>query len=126
MSDDERARRMSDRRNRARSKASEPDEQAEQSKSSEPSKPDKTSEPDESNETSVKDEYEGTYMYLPEEQKSEINLAFKRANLEYEEETGEELEKNRHFYPLLIKEGLDGLDGLDGKAIKDCLDELDV
>lgn len=112
MSDSDRAERLRSRRNKSK-----------QPKSSKTSEPEETSESDE---TSVKDEREGTYMYLPEEQKSEINLAFKRANLAYEEETGEELEKNRHFYPLLVKKGLDGLDGLDGKEIKDCLDELDI
>lgn len=120
MSDEDRAKRLQSRRKQARSKASETDEPSELDETSD------TSETDESDSESVKDEREGTYMYLPEDQKQEINLAFKRANLAYEEETGEELEKNRHFYPLLVQEGLDGLDGLDGRDIKERLEELGV
>lgn len=121
---------MSDRAERLRSRRNQ-SKQSDPSEASEPDKPSET-EPEQEDDLSdgdsesVKDEREGTYMYLPESQKSEINLAFKRVNLKYEEETGEELEKNRHFYPLLIQEGLDGLDGLDGKDIKDCLDGLDL
>jgi hypothetical protein len=63
-------------------------------------------------------------MYLPESLKQELNPTFKIISAEFEREFGEELEKNRHFYPLVVQYGLDGLDGLDASDIRDRLDEL--
>lgn len=102
---------------------------------------DETSEPDESQEDdeypdgekddgeeqddpSVKDERSGTYMYLPEDQKQELGLTFKVLSAEYEREFGDDLEKNRHFYPLIIQHGLEGLDSLDAQEVRDCLESM--
>lgn len=120
------------------SETSETSEQAQTSESSEseemdePEQTDKSAQTSEStdadvtDESSVKDECVGTYMYLPESQKDALDLAFKKANLSVEEATGEELEKNRHFYPLVVQAGLDSLDGLDGGEIQARLDDLNV
>ncbi len=115
----DRAERLRSRRNK--SKQSDP---AEQPEPVDPEEPEESDEGEGDGSDSVKDVRSGTYMYLPEGQKQAVNLAFKRANLRFEEATGEELEKNRHFYPLLIKEGLDGLEDLDGGDIKDCLERM--
>ncbi len=55
-------------------------------------------------------------MYLPEELHQELDLKFDELNLEYKKETGESLQKNKDFYPAIIKAGLEG------KDIKDILD----
>lgn len=75
--------------------------------------------------SSVKDEQVGTYMYLPESQKREIQRLFNVMKAEYEYEFEADFEKNRHFYPLLVRYGLDELDGLDPDAVRERLQELD-
>ncbi|ODR81804.1 hypothetical protein BG842_01600 [Haladaptatus sp. W1] len=86
---------------------------------------DGTDEADSTASESVKETRVGTYMYLPEEQRSELNFRYKELNLAYERAVGEELEKNRHFYPLVVQAGLEALDGIDGEAIRERLDRFE-
>jgi len=133
-----RSERLRERRSQ-RSEQAETDESSETDETSKPSKPSKTSEPDElskpskqsdaktadEDETqSVKDEHVGTYMYIPEGQKKEIERLYNvlKAKYEYEYDTG--FEKNRDFYPLLVQHGLDSLDGLDASDIRERLDSV--
>lgn len=118
---------MSDRASRLREKRNRPNEkpQSQASNSSKPSKPSKTSETDETDKKSVKDEQVGTYLYLPELQRDEIKYQYKILSAEYEREFGEELEKNRHFYPLVVQYGLESLDGLDAQDVQELLSDLD-
>jgi hypothetical protein len=105
---------------------SETDEPAETAKASKPSKPDKQSEPDSSDadDRSVKEEQVGTYMYLPKSQKKELERLYNVVKAEYEYEYDEEFEKNRAFYPLVVKYGFDSLEGLDASEIRERLDSL--
>ncbi|WP_423746429.1 hypothetical protein V5735_18470 (plasmid) [Haladaptatus sp. SPP-AMP-3] len=134
MSDESRADRL--RRRRAQrdkpSAASESTERAdsvsggETDVASDPSETDDgTDEADSTASESVKETRVGTYMYLPEEQRSELNFRYKELNLAYERAVGEELEKNRHFYPLVVQAGLEALDGIDGEAIRERLDRFE-
>lgn len=86
--------------------------------------PDEESE--DSSSDSVKEERVGTYMYLAEEQKDEVQHQYNLLKAEFEYEFDAEFEKNRHFYPLLVQHGLDGLDDLDAREIQTRLYELDV
>ncbi|MGA9402985.1 MAG: hypothetical protein WBV42_19175 [Haladaptatus sp.] len=70
---------------------------------------------------SVKATRVGTYMYLPENQRSTLDFRYKELNLAYERAVGDELEKNRHFYPLVVQAGLEALDGVDGEEIRERL-----
>lgn len=115
-----------DRSERLRNKRRSVKERASESGPSEPSQADKQEQSDKSDETggSVKEDHVGVMMYLPEEQASEVSYQFDRLKAEYKRETGEELEKNRHFRPLLIKHGLDSLEGWDGVDVKEALDRI--
>lgn len=133
MSDDQdRAERLRERRNRTRERPrgtegdeqAETDETADQAEQTQPSKPSERSEPSKPDKESVKDEQVGTYMYLPEDQADELTYQFDRLKAEYRRETGEELQKNRHFYPLVVQHGLESLDDWDGSDIKEKVDEL--
>ena len=117
---------MSDRANRLRERRQQSADkiQDKTGESSELSKPDETGETDEGAKPSVKDEQEGTYFYLPGEQKRELSYQFKRLSAEFEREFGDDLEKNRHFYPLVIQYGLDRLDGSDVHDVRELLDGL--
>ncbi len=76
--------------------------------------------------SSVKEEQVGTYMYLPESQTKELRRHYNILKAEYEFKYDEEFEKNRHFYPLVIRHGLDSLEELDASEIRDRLKEMNV
>lgn len=117
MNDGEGSESRSDRLRRRRSQrpASETDETDELSEPDGPSKP---------SETTVKEEQVGTYMYLPQSQKKEVERLYNILKAEYEYEHDTEFEKNRHFYPLLVQYGLDSLESLDASEIKSRLDSI--
>lgn len=110
MSDD-RSSRLRDRRQKQRERVE--SEPSETDKPSKPSKPSQTDEPSKTSETSVKSELVGTYMYIPEALKKDVDFRYRELGLEYERETGEELEKNRDYYAALVKTGLENLDAQD-------------
>ncbi len=55
-------------------------------------------------------------MYLPEELYQRLDIRFDELNLEHKKETGNGLQKNKDFYPAMIKAGLEG------KNVEDVLD----
>jgi hypothetical protein len=87
-------------------------ETGEKSKSSKLSKTEQT---DKRKKKSVKDR-PSVLMYLPEELHSDLDIRFDELNAQYKREHGEALEKNRDYYPAVIKAGLEGED------IKEVLD----
>lgn len=79
------------------------------------SKLSKTEQTDKRKKKSVKDR-PSVLMYLPEELHSDLDIRFDELNAQYKREHGEALEKNRDYYPAVIKAGLEGED------IKEVLD----
>lgn len=75
----------------------------------------KEDKPDKTKSESVKDR-PSVLMYIPEELHRELDIKFDELNLKSKKETGEGLEKNKDFYPAVIKAGLES------KDIKDILD----
>lgn len=114
----------SERLRRRRQQSSQSVQAAETDKLSERSEVSEVSEPSKPPESSVKDEQVGTYMYLPQSQKKELDRLYNILKAEYEYEFDEEFEKNRHFFPLVVQHGLDGLDSLDASEIKDRLESV--
>lgn len=51
----------------------------------------------------VVDEFKNVNMYLPEELREDLNNLFKQMDLEASIENGTELQKNRDFYPAIIR-----------------------
>ncbi|QLG64287.1 hypothetical protein [Halorarum salinum] len=142
MSGEDRASRLRNRRQQAKNRATgrdetdEPGEGAEQGETSKPSEPSEsdepaeTGEPDSPNEAdeldgegSVKEEQVGTYMYLPRQQKKELERTYNLLKAEYEFEYDEEFEKNRHFFPLVVRHGLDTLAAADAEDVPDLLED---
>lgn len=74
---------------------------------------------------SVKDNQVGTYMYLPKSQTRSLSRVYNVLKAEYEYEFDEPFEKNRHFYPLVVRYGLARLEGMDAAAVRDRLEELE-
>jgi len=63
-------------------------------------------------------------MYLPQSQKKELERLYNMLKAEYEYEYDKEFEKNRAFYPLVVKYGFESLEGLDASEIRERLDSL--
>ena len=55
-------------------------------------------------------------MYLPEELHTELDIRFDELNARYKREYGRPLEKNRDYYPAVVKASLEG------KEVEDVLD----
>ena len=91
------------------------DVRGETEKKSKSSKPSKTEKTNERKKKSVKDR-PSVLMYLPEELHSDLDIRFDELNAQYKREHGDALEKNRDYYPAVVKAGLEG------KDIKDILD----
>lgn len=66
--------------------------------------------------TSVKDR-PNVLMYLPEDLHEELDLTFDELNLQCKKEHGKALEKNRDYYPAIVKAGLENMD-----RVEDLLD----
>jgi hypothetical protein len=127
MSDDDAQSRSERLRQRRQGRSSETAETSEAAQTAETSKTSQTSEQSETSKpskTSVKEERVGTYLYLSEPQKKDVDRLYNVLKAEYEYEYDEEFEKNRHFYPLLVQYGLNGLDGLDAAGIQERLDSI--
>ena len=95
--------------------SSDSDEQSKSEKPSKSSKPSKTEQTGKREQKSVKDR-PSVLMYLPEELHSDLDIRFDELNAQYKREHGEALEKNRDYYPAVVKAGLEG------KDIKEILD----
>lgn len=94
-------------------------ELSERSKLSKPSEQDETAEGG-----GVKSEQVGTYMYLPKDQKKELERLYNMLKAEYEYAYDADFEKNRHYYPLVVQYGVESLDGLDASEIRERLASL--
>jgi len=75
----------------------------------------KEEETEESESSSVKDR-PSVLMYIPEELHRELDITFDELNLKSKKQNGEKLQKNKDFYPAVIKAGLEG------KSVEDILD----
>ena len=129
MSDD-RSERLRKRRKqsqeRARDTGDGSSERDEQSQTDKPSKQSELADSDaaEADDGSVKQEQVGTYMYLPQSQKKELERLYNVLKAEYEYEYDEQFEKNRAFYPLVVKYGFESLDSMDISEIRERVSEL--
>ena len=75
----------------------------------------KKGETEKSEGSSVKDR-PSVLMYIPEELHRELDITFDELNLKSKKQNGEKLQKNKDFYPAVIKAGLEG------KNVEDVLD----
>lgn len=72
-----------------------------------------------SSSSSLKSQRASVMMYLPEELREDLDLRFDELNLAYRREHGEKLQKNRDYYPAVVKAGLTGTDVEDILEIDD-------
>lgn len=115
MSDD-RSERLRQRRKQSQDHASDDSQ-----RSTDASQPDGDTESDDG---SVKAEQVGTYMYLPQSQKKELERLYNVIKAEYEYEYDDQFEKNRAFYPLVVKYGFERLESFDISEIREEVQNL--
>ena len=76
-------------------------------------------------EISPKNDWTNHSVYLNDELASSLSRSYKRLDLDLDEEYGLSIKKTRHYYPLIVKLGLEQLDELGSKEVKDRLEELE-
>jgi hypothetical protein len=115
MSEGDRADRLSQRR-----KDRSQDQQAEEEKPEQPAKPEQ-----QEDSQSIKDQYQGTYIYLPEDLREEFDLVADEMDTARRRRTGKHVEKIRHFEPLVVALGMEKIEELDDDELEDRLAEFD-
>jgi hypothetical protein len=73
--------------------------------------------------TNVKNEWSAKSVYLPDDLHGDLESEYKR--LDYElDEYRDEFGKVRHYYPLVVRYGLDQLQEMDGEDVHIALNDL--
>ena len=85
--------------------------------------------PSETNETSktktnIKYEWNGRTIYIPDDVLDEMEDTYLESQLKLRKAGQDEFKKNRHFYPLLVRFGVEALSEADAEEIKARLSEL--
>jgi hypothetical protein len=111
----DRADRLSQRR---KGRSSEPESEEEK-----PEQPEKQEQQKESQ--SIKDQYQGTYIYLPEGLRQEFDLIADEMDTARRRRTGKNVEKIRHYEPLMISLALEKAEELDDDELEERLAEFD-
>lgn len=110
----------------------EPSEGSEREQSSErdgKSEPDMSASPDQTDESeakvqNVKKEWDGWYIYLPDELGRTLDSEFDRLKYECGRDLDWKPKKNRHYYPVVIEAGLKAVEEMDAEDFTEKLDEL--
>lgn len=105
---------------------SEVSETAETSSSTETTESTSTSETSETNKTktNIKDEWNGRTIYIPDDVLDEMEDTYLESQLKLRKAGEDEFKKNRHFYPLLVRFGVEALSEADAEEIRTRLSEL--
>ncbi|MFC6723791.1 hypothetical protein ACFQE1_05235 [Halobium palmae] len=131
---------MSDRNDRGQSVADRMSRRFEDDESSERSENADGSDPSDRSESSgpsdnagnaprvqnVKEEWNGTYVYLPDEIDEPLDAEFDRLVYECGRDLSWKPKKNRHYYPLVVTDGIESIREMDAEAFHDRLRQLDL
>lgn len=74
---------------------------------------------------SVKDEYQGIRMFLPEDLRQEFDLVASEVDTQRRRRNGKQVEKIRHFEPLVVALGLEAIENMDDDELEERLAEFD-
>lgn len=73
----------------------------------------------------VKEDWNATSVYLPEFLDRQLTTTYKHADLDYEEEFGQSLQKTRYYYPLVVQLGMECIEEMDAQELKECIERLE-
>ena len=118
---EDRADRLSQRR-----KGRSEEQQSGAEKPEEPAEPEQQEQPEQQEKPqSAKDLYQGTYMYLPEDLRQEFDLVASEVDTQRQRRNGKQVEKIRHFEPLVVELGLEAIENMDDDELEERLAEFD-
>lgn len=106
----------------ADSDPSEPSDSSEHSGSDDPSDGSESSE----RVRNVKEEWNGTYIYLPDDVDGPLDAEFDRLVYECGRDLSWKPKKNRHYYPLVVTDGIDAIREMDAATFRERLEELEL
>lgn len=64
-------------------------------------------------------------IYLNNVLAADLSRSYKRLDLDLDEEYGKSIKKTRHYYPLIIKLGLERLEELEVKEVKEKIESME-
>lgn len=73
----------------------------------------------------VKTEWNTFTFYLDDTLSGQLNRLYKKLDWQLADEHDMSISKTRHYYPLVVRLGLERLDSLDSKEVKERLDDLE-
>lgn len=124
MTDDERGSDVADRMSR-RFESDERDDRSERSQSGQSDERDDRSETSQ-NVQNVKKEWDGWYLYLPDELGELLDAEFDRLVYECGLELDWKPKKNRHYYPVVIDVGIRAVAEMDAKEFYEYAEKLNL
>ena len=74
---------------------------------------------------SIKDQYNGIYMFLPDDLLEEFNIAADEADLARRRQSGKRIEKIRHFEPMVVQRGLEQIAEADDDELEKWASQFD-
>jgi len=72
----------------------------------------------------IKEAWTAKSVYLPDELQDELGKAYKQLDLDLDDDL-EQFEKTRHFYPLLIMEGIERVESMESNELLERLERVD-
>ena len=76
--------------------------------------------------TNIKDEWNGRTIYIPDDVLDEMEDLYLESQLKLRKAGQDEFKKNRHFYPLLVRLGVEALSEANAQEVQTRLSELDT
>ena len=73
----------------------------------------------------VKTEWNTFTFYLDDELSGQLNRLYKKLDWQLADEHDMAISKTRHYYPLIVRLGLEQLASLDSKEVKERLEDLE-
>lgn len=96
-----------------------------QSETASEPEPEKDSEQNSPPAGSIKDQYDGIYMFLPDGLLNEFNIVAGEVDSARRRYSGKQVEKIRHFEPLVVALGLEAIENMDDDELEKRLAEFD-
>ena len=107
------------------SQSSKPSKDSKLSEDSKGEQKSQSSEGDE-DEVNVKQDWTGRYMYLPDEIDSTFDSEYNRLVYECGQELDWKPKKNKHYYPIAVKHGIDAIEEMDANGFADAVEDMDL
>lgn len=74
----------------------------------------------------VREDWQNHSVYLDADLSSELSSAYKKLDWQLDDEHDLSIKKTRHYYPLIVKLGLEQLDEMSTKETKEKLEKLET